>query len=181
MTSQCGDGERDEANGETCDDTNTETEVCEYGAAACEVCDAQCNLVAGVTSQCGDGQTDEANGEVCDDANEEDADECTNACIPNVCGDGIQRVDVGPEQAGYEGCDDGNDSNADGCVNYEGQCVPAACGDGYARISDDPDLAEDCDDGDRLDTNGCNQEYAYRRSKTWITRGRVTHRWTRSC
>ena len=44
--------------GETCDDGNDQTERCAYGERACEVCNAQCQRVAGETSYCGDGDVD---------------------------------------------------------------------------------------------------------------------------
>ena len=44
----CGDGFV-QADVESCDDGNTVLEVCTYGLTSCEVCDAECATVAGVT------------------------------------------------------------------------------------------------------------------------------------
>lgn len=51
--------------GEQCDDGNTVTETCSYGEESCQVCNATCQTVAGVTEYCGDGSI--TNGETCDD------------------------------------------------------------------------------------------------------------------
>ena len=62
---RCGDGV---VNGnEACDDGNTETEPCAYGATSCTVCSAGCDSVAGATSYCGDGTVNGTEG--CDDGN----------------------------------------------------------------------------------------------------------------
>jgi cysteine-rich repeat protein len=126
--------------GEECDDENTVTEECSYQETACQVCDADCNLVPGATSFCGDGIVDASNGEECDDANLVDTDACTNSCRAAICGDGIV-------QAGVEECDDGNPSNTDGCLD---SCAIAFCGDAFVRTG-----FEECDDGNLDNTDGC--------------------------
>ena len=116
----CGDDVIDA--GETCDDANTETESCDYGAMECLVCDATCQEVAGAVSYCGDNQVDSDNGENCDtgEANtndcaygEESCVVCTTECKTlsgaiHVCGDGVL-------DAADEACDDGNTKPGDGC------------------------------------------------------------------
>lgn len=61
----CGDSVVD--NGENCDDGNTVTEACAYGAQSCTVCGSSCIHVLGATSYCGDGVLDAVNAEQCDD------------------------------------------------------------------------------------------------------------------
>jgi cysteine-rich repeat protein len=115
----CGDGRPELP--EACDDGNVITEICEYGAQACTVCDATCQEVAGATRFCGD---DVVNGpEGCDDGNTEtetcdygqrNCMVCDAVCAAvqgatSVCGDG--HVDL----ANGEACDDGNDDETDGC------------------------------------------------------------------
>ena len=51
----CGNGVVE--SGEACDDENTVTEACAYGEEACQVCDANCELVDGETGFCGDNIT----------------------------------------------------------------------------------------------------------------------------
>ncbi|MDH5716467.1 MAG: DUF4215 domain-containing protein [Spirochaetia bacterium] len=66
VAASCGDGFVN-AGVEDCDDSNTVTEVCNYGDIACTVCDSSCASIAGVTSYCGDSALDAGNGEECDD------------------------------------------------------------------------------------------------------------------
>ncbi len=148
VAARCGDGFLQP--GEACDDGNTETEVCDYSVAQCQVCDAQCALVDGATSLCGDGETDLANGEACDDGNDENTDACTNTCEAPRCGDGFTQ--------GEEACDDGNDSASDGCTPA---CLLASCGDGVRRedIVDPNDADfEGCDDGNGENGDACTNE-----------------------
>ena len=53
--------------------------------------------------------------EACDDGNTENRDGCTAQCREAVCGDGIVRADLNPEDAGFEACDDGGVEVGDGC------------------------------------------------------------------
>jgi len=70
------------AGSEACDDGNTITETCVYGATACTVCDSTCNEVAGSTTYCGDNIL---NGpEECDDGNTVDGDGCSATCVVEV-------------------------------------------------------------------------------------------------
>ena len=122
----------------TTDPTGTES-VCGNGVVETgEVCDDSINdgSYNGCAEDCqapGPHCGDEkVNGEeTCDDGNESDADDCTNACEPAKCGDGLV-------QEGIEECDDANKSNNDECTN---ECKKAVCGDGIQSE------AELCDDG----------------------------------
>ena len=124
-TSVCGDGYTDLAIGETCDDGNLITETCAYNTS-CEVCDLNCQRIAGEGSSCGDGEITAEDGETCDDGNQEDETcpygersciVCNQECklsAGNVsfCGDGIVNGD--------EFCDD--PSSDEFC---DAQCRPA--------------------------------------------------------
>ena len=101
---------------------------------------------AAITPLCGNGQLDW--GEICDDGNPQEDDDCTSACLPPVCGDGIMQP--GRE----EGCDDGNGNSRDGCTN---QCQVARCGDGILRSDVDAGSPgyEECDDGNNQSGDGC--------------------------
>ena len=70
----CGDGEV--TGGEHCDEGNTVTETCGYGAESCLVCDANCMIVPGEPRFCGDGVV--TNDEECDDGNAIEGDGCTD-------------------------------------------------------------------------------------------------------
>lgn len=113
ITAHCGDGELDASLGETCDDGNTITEVCDRSDESCVVCTSTCTEAPGAI--CTDG-VHEPEFEACDDGNEDDVDLCTNACLPAVCGDGFL-------QPG-ERCDDGNADDTDDC---DTRCRPTRC------------------------------------------------------
>lgn len=135
-TPVCGDFLLNTAAGEICDDGNTITEVCAYGATSCTVCDATCQSVAGATSFCGDGAVDAGNSETCDDGNTitevcaygtPSCTVCDATCqsvagVTTFCGDGVIN--------GPESCDDGNTNNGDGC---SATCVPEACTSFFTR------------------------------------------------
>ncbi|MDH5718544.1 MAG: DUF4215 domain-containing protein [Spirochaetia bacterium] len=125
---------------ETCDDGNTATETCTYGATGCTICDSSCQSTAGATSFCGDTIVDSLNSETCDDGNTDQTDDCLNNCTAAVCGDGYV-------QAGVEACDDGNSDQTDDCLN---NCEAATCGDGYVQAG-----VETCDDGNSDQTDDC--------------------------
>ncbi|MEB2310277.1 MAG: DUF4215 domain-containing protein [Sorangiineae bacterium] len=173
---RCGDGKVN--SGEQCDDGND---------LASDGCDASCRLEAGYTCPepgkacepfryCGDGMIDAS--EECDDANSLPGDGCSALCkleagyecpTPGatcvnlwVCGNG--QVDPG------EACDDHNTSASDGCsadctfvepgwtcpnsAGAGGACtlVPAeTCGNGIRSA------AEQCDDGNTNDGDGCSK------------------------
>ncbi|HEX6243842.1 MAG TPA: fibro-slime domain-containing protein, partial [Polyangiales bacterium] len=96
----CGDGKRDEAAGEACDDG---VNVSVYGTSGCA---PGCKPPA----SCGDGMV-QSNYEKCDDGtNDGGYGECAANCVLGPrCGDGVTQRDAGEE------CDDGNRSNNDGC------------------------------------------------------------------
>jgi len=123
----CGDGVRNMAANEACDDGNTANNDSCVG----------CQL-----SRCGDGfvRTQGASPEQCDDGNTNNNDACKNNCTNNVCGDGV--VYQGTEQ-----CDDANSSNTDACLVG---CIAARCGDGFVRTG-----VETCDDGNMQGGDGC--------------------------
>jgi len=84
----CGDGIVQA--GEDCDDHNTITEDCAYGAMSCTVCNAACHSVGGATHFCGDGTIDLTDGETCEPPN--DALICDASCHslqPTGCANGI--------------------------------------------------------------------------------------------
>ena len=114
---------------------------CTYGLTSCEVCDAECATVAGVTSFCGDTLVNGA--ETCDDGNDVDTDACRNQCIDARCGDGVV-------WAGTEACDDGDSDNTDACLNT---CIVASCGDGFVQSG-----IETCDDGNNVDGDYCSAD-----------------------
>ncbi len=90
---------------------------------------------------CGDG--DVGGAEECDDGNDDDGDDCTNACLFNVCGDGLLNT-------GVEECDDGNLNATDACTSA---CLNAVCGDGFMQVG-----VEGCDDGNLEGGDGCSAE-----------------------
>jgi MYXO-CTERM domain-containing protein len=83
--------------------------------------------------------------EACDDGNPSNADDCTNLCVFNICGDGFRNT-TGTTR---EGCDDGNRANGDGC---SAACAVEFCGDGAVN-----NLAtgEVCDDGNASNADAC--------------------------
>jgi cysteine-rich repeat protein len=161
----CGNGVTN--SGEQCDDGNQES---------CDGCDFNCTA----STVCGNGVV--CGSEECDDGNTAGGDGCSlnctlepgwicdrddsfagapTVCKP-VCGDGTRT-------AGEE-CDDGNKVDGDGCsatcrkergwcCSGDANCLPPAgklcttiCGDGLLR------LGEACDDGNRVDGDGCNND-----------------------
>ena len=102
---------------------------------------------------CGDGQLQPWCCEECDDGNRRDTDGCTNECVR-----GIDEITCVPQpvrcqNAVHIPCQ----SDAD-CPGSTGPCVglfcPALCGDGTI----DDFCCEECDDGTRLDGDGCSRE-----------------------
>ncbi|MDE0882750.1 MAG: hypothetical protein OSB21_09160, partial [Myxococcota bacterium] len=103
---------------------------------------------AAATPLCGNNVVDP--GELCDDGRGPADDQCTNACRPPTCGDGIMQLDNNGEL-----CDDGNGDGGDACTN---ECVAAVCGDGVHRTdlaAGDPGY-EACDDGNQINIDACN-------------------------
>jgi cysteine-rich repeat protein len=124
-TSVCGDGILDTANGEECDDGNTDES---------DECLNTCRVAT-----CGDGFT-QSGVEECDDGNADPGDDCLNSCLLASCGDGFV-------QSGVEECDDQNVDNGDGCTN---SCLLATCGDGFTQAG-----VEECDDANGDNGDGC--------------------------
>ena len=145
--SVCGDGQIE--GGEACDDSNTVTEVCDYGQTSCTVCAANCTQVAGVTAYCGDGAI---NGdEACDDSNtttetcaygETSCTVCSATCTEvagatSYCGDDTVN--------GSELCDDGSSNTS----LYAGSQTCNLTCNGYAPYCGDGSTSggEVCDEG----------------------------------
>jgi cysteine-rich repeat protein len=136
--STCGDNEV--ASNEICDqgENNATESPAPYGK-----CSSDCKSRGGY---CGDGHHDADQGELCDDGNNRSVygvSGCAPECkLPAFCGDG-------EVQSKFEACDDGvNDGGY-------GECAPGCvlgphCGDGKR------DSGEQCDDGNRMNNDGCN-------------------------
>ena len=109
----CGDGFVQA--GEECDDGNSVSEACDYGAESCVVCAADCTEQDGDTSLCGDGTLHDS--EQCDDGNFINADRCTNTCRVNqICG-GLPNTSMCRSLDDYTpGLDEHFMQNIDGCV-----------------------------------------------------------------
>jgi fibro-slime domain-containing protein len=134
---------------EVCGDgVATRSESCDEGAlngTGYGVCSATCTP----GPRCGDSVVDEAGGEACDNGLNVDRystspDACGPGCTqPSVCGDAVIDSSFG------EQCDDGkNDDSYGGCSPACG--LGPRCADG---ILNGP---EECDDGNRLNGDGCN-------------------------
>ncbi len=126
VTSYCGDGVTDAANGEECDDGNNDS---------ADNCDRDCS-----NPVCGNGSmTGPASLEECDDGNTSNGDGCDINCDLEVCGNGI--LNLGWD----EDCDDGGASQ-----DCDDDCTSATCGDGEVNTSHLPagnTVNEQCDDG----------------------------------
>jgi cysteine-rich repeat protein len=100
-----------------------------------------CNAV----QYCGDGifNPNPPFNEQCDDGNTNNFDDCRNDCTLPTCGDGI--TDPPNETCDPPGSPAGAQGNP--CRN---DCT--VCGDGV------PQLGEECDDGNAIDTDGCHND-----------------------
>ncbi|MDP7037918.1 MAG: hypothetical protein QGI45_02075, partial [Myxococcota bacterium] len=161
QTPYCGDDHTDGPGGffgdygELCDDGNQTTEDCVYGLTSCDVCDAQCQSVAGVATFCGDSVVQAGEGEECDAGSNANGsvEECAYGlaeCLlcdaecqsfsgmTSFCGDG--GVD-----ALHETCDDADADSGDGCA---GCAVEAgwACANAPSVCSDINECTEGTDD-----------------------------------
>ncbi len=165
----CGDGVVDPVHGEACDDGNdVDGDGCDTicvpsgcgngviaGAEECDDgnlinddgCDVSCRQ-----SGCGSGIV--TGDELCDDGNLVEGDGCDSNCTPTACGNGVLALG--------EGCDDGNqvtelcDYGTVSCVSCNAVCQLVTlsgsyCGDGFVDAAN----SEDCDDGNNLDGDGC--------------------------
>jgi len=106
---------------------------------------------------CGDGVTQSTNGmggaEQCDRGSQNGASnsDCNSNCRNAGCGDGeLQTVSPFNEQ-----CDlgDGVNSNSGQCTL---SCLWSRCGDGHIQCPNHYGACETCDDGNTIDTDGCN-------------------------
>lgn len=148
----CGDGRVDYSltlGGEDCDDGNTRND---------DGCSSECLFeggqdVGGVDATCGNDSVE--NGEDCDDGNASDGDGCSSACLFE-----------GASACAYEcagGANDGDNCSGLGDVSCgTGSCLPPVtpcCGDLETDYDDDGfDDAEDCEDGNTEDGDGCSSE-----------------------
>ena len=103
---RCGDGVRQESEGEACDDgvnlTGYDFEMSGGCAPGCQE-----------PALCGDEEVNIAFGEQCDDGNTKDGDGCESNCtFRERCGNG--KID----ESDGETCDDGNRKNGDGCSQF---------------------------------------------------------------
>lgn len=168
----CGDGVI--VAGETCDDSDQQSgdgcdSVCAVEAGF--ECPTQNGVGGRCTLLCGNGNNDP--GEGCDDGNRNSGDGCDSTCQPEAgyqcasffscapkCGDSLV--------ISVETCDDGDTQSGDGCsalceeeAGYScpnnagagGRCE-LLCGNGQDDTS--ANYAEACDDGGRVDGDGCN-------------------------
>ena len=77
VTAVCGNGEIEADEG--CDDGNEVTEPCAYGRSSCNVCNATCQVEAGLVSYCGDAFVDRS--EQCDEGSGTETNGCTSSCL----------------------------------------------------------------------------------------------------
>jgi cysteine-rich repeat protein len=182
-TSVCGNGTPEA--GETCDDGDTITNTCTYGAASCSVCGETCQTVPGIVEYCGDGTL---NGpETCEDGNSASGDGCSSSCSTEAgfvcvlnpstglsecefhCGDNV--VQTGSPY--FEECDNGASSFPTAVPPYNGTaCTVSAYGESCTYCATDcreilvtgrycgdgtvdTDGGEQCDDGNLTGGDGC--------------------------
>ena len=127
---------------------------------------------------CGDGVQEGT--EACDDGNDNPGDACTNTCTVASCGDGVVRPsseqcdsggvnttacdgssctaaycgDSQVNNARLEQCDEGGNT-----TTCDADCSPKQCGDGY--VNPTGPFAEQCDDANFNDTDGCRNNCTY--------------------
>ena len=149
VTSYCGDGLTDTANGEACDNASDNGRTdCAYGEESCLVCTAQCKQIHGAASYCGDGRVDSANNETCDEGTLNGTyGHCNSTCIgrASYCGDG----EVNAEN--NETCDDGGLNGTYGHCNSTCSGRASYCGDGVTDTAN----GEACDNGSDNGRTNC--------------------------
>jgi cysteine-rich repeat protein len=134
----------------------TRSETCDDGAlngTGYGVCADDCTP----GPHCGDGRVDPEGGEFCDNGLNVDRYStspvaCGPGCTrPSFCGDSVVDATFG------EQCDDGvNDNSYGGCSDT---CkLGPRCGDGFTNGG-----GEECDDGNRINGDGCNLACRYER------------------
>jgi cysteine-rich repeat protein len=154
MNEVCGDGILQLLLGEMCDDGNTQDGDCcssacqfESSATVCRIAAGSCDLAEFCTGSSAVCPADQKSTAICRPA----VGDCD---VAEFC-DGIN--DYCPSN-GFEAngtpCDDGNDCRGpDQCLN--GSCDGASlCGDGTLQGT----CAEECDDGNTADEDGCSSE-----------------------
>lgn len=127
------DGGSDSTTGDPATGTST------TGTSTTSTTDDTTTSSTSVTAECGNGVLED--GEGCDDGNVDPDDGCNDACIPELCGDGVVQAGLG------ETCDDGDTEPADGCSET---CALENCGDGVLQ-----EPGESCDDGNTISEDGC--------------------------
>lgn len=120
-TSVCGDGKRNDLDGEECDNGPTSSPT---GNGDERNCTSECKL-----NFCGDGKRDQqAPGlEACDEGptgNDDDGVGCSSTCTVEGCGNGV----INPGEQCEEATPEARLDNTDGCLNT---CQTARCGDGF--------------------------------------------------
>ncbi|TXD42684.1 hypothetical protein FRC96_03185 [Lujinxingia vulgaris] len=157
----CGDGQVD--GDEQCDHGGTVVLACAYGEMSCQVCNAQCEEVAGqVTGYCGDDVVQSDAGEACDHGGSPET-ECEDGEMScQVCNAQCELIDIEVEPGcgdgvvqGGEECDHGGSPETScaygemSCRVCNAQCQEVAgqvtgyCGDGVMQPAH-----EACDGGD---------------------------------
>jgi cysteine-rich repeat protein len=158
--STCGDGNVD--TGEACDDGKYDATTNPNGNGhGTSKCTNACTL-----NICGDrhivGSSSDSHLEICDNGpwngngstSSTSGIFCSNACLPNRCGDGFK--------ADTEACDDGA-SNGTATSRCSKSCTLAYCGDGLINYSNGISSTaaswvartEECDDGNAVDGDAC--------------------------
>ncbi len=106
----CGDGKIDKANGEVCDDGNSQNG---------DYCNSTCTQITG---KCGDGieQTNEA----CDDGNNVDGDYCSGDCSSKLgyCGDGKVQVNETCDKTQSKSCSEIDPKYVSGNAQCKNDC-----------------------------------------------------------
>ncbi len=140
---------------EECDDGNTVTESCDYGAMSCVVCTSDCIEESGVTSYCGDGFVDSAAGEECDTSLSTACDSFCHSLVTAACSNRVQDgtetdVDCGGRECAPCGighmCVETRD-----CAPSLPECGAVALCDTRLRCSE----SVSCTDGDACTTDSC--------------------------
>lgn len=181
----CGNGVVDLGAGEVCDDGNTmDGDECSADCSVSMLCG---NGMLGGSEECDDGNSSDGDGcsssclnercgngrvdagEECDDGNADDADGCTASCAFTCSAD--TDCDDADICNGVETCTDpatdlsrcvppsapasDGTSCGSGLICLSGGCVSSACGDGFT------DGSEQCDDGNAVDGDGCENDCTF--------------------
>lgn len=157
----CGDGMMSAT--EECDDHNTITESCTYGARSCTVCDAMCHSVGGAVHFCGDRVVDMADGEACDPPGTRTCGASCHAIVAPTCNDGIHNgaeTDVDCGGGTCPACLAGDSCNiATDCQSANPTCFPMVDCSSVNLICTDQTICNDnnlcTDDGCIGATGGC--------------------------